>query len=159
MTHIEKMSNPTDQKSLDKLDVNQLEFGPLFGNPEKATPLTNAEVSDILEQRYQTLASEERQDEITEVFENARMYCSQVSFGVKASTVKEVKWIIREKEVEAKPKRKLHLFEIASLINLTPENYEQATFLIPSLLDFESQSDRQFVEDIVNEVRDKCGVA
>ena len=136
------------------LDVNKLQFGPLFGDSSKATPLTNAEVMDILATLKNDLAAIDK--EPNDVFVNTLTYVQSAAMGMSADSARELKSTLREKEKAADGlRRQLHPFELAALVNLAPEDYEQATFLIPSLLEFDIPEEKEFIEEAVKDIRDK----
>ena len=138
----------------EKFDMDRLEFGPLFGDSSKVEPLTNAEVLELLEKIDETQKA--RGEEPTITFENAKTYVANVTHGMKGSTIKELRWTIRDRENSATLRRKLHPFEITALLNLTPEDIEQATALVPSLLSFDTPEEKEFIVGVVNEIRNRA---
>ena len=128
--------------------MNRLNFGPLFSNLDKVTFLTNSEAAALLETLQDT------DDEPSSVIQAAKSYANLASYDVKSSVVVNLREKIdtMQENVRSHLRRKLHPYELALLINLTPEDYEQAVSLIPSLLDFDGVDEKQLVEEAVSEI-------
>ena len=126
-------------------DAGKLLLGEPFDDPKRSTALTYAEVLTLLETKKNEL--EALDTIIPPIIEQNIVYCQQFSNGMKSEEVEEVR---RSLEVRDTGKtRKLHSFEIASLINLAPyEDVENAQLLIPSLLEFEVPFLQQVIEEV-----------
>jgi hypothetical protein len=135
-------------------DAKLLQFGPLFGDEKKAAPLTNAEVADMLTTQQNDMAADDK--EPNEVFRSTLAYVNTVSLGMDRQTSQQLRETIKQKQEslsKSSLRRHLSSFEITALINLTPEDYERATLLIPSLLELDSPEEKDFLDEVVNEIQ------
>uniref|UniRef100_A0AC34QGK0 RNA polymerase Rpb4/RPC9 core domain-containing protein n=1 Tax=Panagrolaimus sp. JU765 TaxID=591449 RepID=A0AC34QGK0_9BILA len=146
------MSAPTDTaistktaagiiaKDAQEEDASELRFPPEFeGN--NCDALLISEVFLLLDHRRRQSEQKEDIEDISEVFVKTIDYCRRLSKYKTRDTIRSVRSIFSSLSF-------LHKFEIAQLINLAPENAEEAKALIPSL---ESKIDD---EDLDNKLRD-----
>lgn len=134
-------------------DASELRLGPEFDN---VPCLSNAEVAIVLQEAK--IKFEQDDKAVPEVFEQTLAYVNRFS-QIKDPVVN--KGVVQELESELEAKTwekvdaegnvgvvKLAPFELVSLINLKPEEYDEAVSLIPSL-------QNKLNEDDVNDVLDK----
>lgn len=124
----------------DHLDAKKLEFGVNFS---RATALTNAEVANILESKYNDLQADDKEPNPLLV---AALNHSKRMATMTSQVVEECRRTLQAKDTGGRP---LHSFEIAQLINLAPyDDSENATILVPSLGEFPPEVLKEIVDEV-----------
>uniref|UniRef100_A0AC34GYH1 RNA polymerase Rpb4/RPC9 core domain-containing protein n=1 Tax=Panagrolaimus sp. ES5 TaxID=591445 RepID=A0AC34GYH1_9BILA len=125
-------------------DAAELKFPPEF-DKDGCDALLISEVFLLLDHRRKQGEQKEEIEDISEVFVKTIDYCRRLSRFKTRDTIRSVRAIFSACSV-------LHKFEVAQLVNLCPENAEEAKALVPSL---ESKIDDEELEGLLREMHTK----
>ena len=105
-------------------DAGELKLGEDF---VKAKCLMNAEVSLVLQRKYEQLQqlADDPSSQISQVFEKSLQYVRRFSRYQNPDAVKQVREVLTRNQ--------LHEFEVCVIGNLCPETVEEAKALAPSI--------------------------
>ncbi|KAE9555140.1 hypothetical protein FO519_001635 [Halicephalobus sp. NKZ332] len=131
-------------KDAQEEDASELKFPPEFDR-EGCDALLISEVFLLLDHRRRQGEQKEEIEDISEVFLKTIDYCRRLSRFKTRDTIRSVRAIFTACN-------NLHKFEIAQLINLCPENAEEAKALIPSL---ESKIDDEELDNLLRDLHNK----
>uniref|UniRef100_A0AC35ETH8 RNA polymerase Rpb4/RPC9 core domain-containing protein n=1 Tax=Panagrolaimus sp. PS1159 TaxID=55785 RepID=A0AC35ETH8_9BILA len=125
-------------------DAAELKFPPAF-DKDGCDALLISEVFLLLDHRRKQGEQKEEIEDISEVFVKTIDYCRRLSRFKTRDTIRSVRAIFSACSV-------LHKFEVAQLVNLCPENAEEAKALVPSL---ENKIDDEELEGLLREMHTK----
>uniref|UniRef100_A0A914Z0K9 RNA polymerase Rpb4/RPC9 core domain-containing protein n=1 Tax=Panagrolaimus superbus TaxID=310955 RepID=A0A914Z0K9_9BILA len=125
-------------------DAAELKFPPEF-DKDGCDALLISEVFLLLDHRRKQGEQKEEIEDISEVFVKTIDYCRRLSRFKTRDTIRSVRAIFSACSI-------LHKFEVAQLVNLCPENAEEAKALVPSL---ESKIDDEELEGLLREMHTK----
>uniref|UniRef100_A0A7E4ZYS1 RPOL4c domain-containing protein n=1 Tax=Panagrellus redivivus TaxID=6233 RepID=A0A7E4ZYS1_PANRE len=137
------MANVNQTEAVEE-DAAELKFPPEF-DKDGCDALLVSEVFLLLDHRRKQGEQKEEIEDISEVFVKTIDYCRRLSRFKTRDTIRAVRNIFSTNAV-------LHKFEVAQLVNLCPENAEEAKALIPSL---ESKLDDEELENLLRDLHNK----
>ncbi|KAJ1373043.1 hypothetical protein KIN20_035371 [Parelaphostrongylus tenuis] len=138
MSSVAKQSDETIDE-----DATEMRFPKEFES-QNCDALLTSEVFLLLEHRRQQNEAKDEIEDMSEVFIKTLNYARRLSRFKNRETIKAVRAIFSQKP--------LHKFEVAQIVNLCPENAEEAKALIPSL---ENKLEDDDLEEILRDLQSK----